>query len=375
MPGWQSTYACLSLAVLVTAAQHLPSSSSFLRSQCDDYRRIYQPLVDSQLAAYRDGLSVNDILRLEGPADPIALLYNNTVMARQTPALNMAAIYIPLLRTLTKTVFLPDLVLAGNVWDLPEDDTFKEGGPWFGFCNTMFITTNLLLPSGSAVSSQLSCGKRCRPFTKSDKRIPKAIFLGSSTGWVHGRRNAVVLAGMLHNDSVYSGYTQMIDLPAEVTPEDTAYSQLKEPMDLTEQVSKYKYMIVADGHCATVRMHQLLASDSAVFWVETNLFEWFYPLLQPYVHYIPVRFLQNEPQDPLRDIVDKVSWAERHPEKVAAIVKNANHFAFTHLSDHSLTCYSVQVLDGYAGLIHDPQLLQSIAAAGDFSEQFTNYTR
>ena len=369
------TYACLSLAVLVTAAKHLPSSSSFLRTRCDSHRRIYQPLVDGQLAVYRDGLSVENILKLQGPSDPIALLYNNTVMARQTPALNMAAIWIPLLKELSKTVFLPDLVLAGNVWDVPEDDSFKEGGPWFGFCNTMFITTNLLLPSGPALVSQLSCGMTCKPFTDSDHRIPKAIFLGSSTGWVAGRRNAVVLAGILHNDTVYSGYTQMIDLPAGVLPENTAFSKLKEPMNLTEQVSKYKYMIVADGHCATIRMHRLLASDSAIFWVETNQLEWFYTLLQPYVHYIPVRFSQHEPQDPLRDIVDKVRWAERHPEKVASIVKNANRFAFTHLSDHALTCYSVQMLDEYARLIQDPQLVQHTAVAGDFSVEFTNYTR
>ena len=296
-------------------------------------------------------------------------------MARQSPVLNTAAIWIPLLKRLARKVSLPDFVLAGNVWDLPEDDA-KRGGPWFGFCNILFMTTNILLPSGPGLVSSLRCGRKCQPFTKSDRRFPKAIFLGSSTGWIYGRRNAVVLAGMLHKDTVYSGYTQMVDLPAGGVPaEDAALASLKPEMDLAEQVKNYKYIIVADGHCATIRTHAVLASDSAVFWVETNLIEWFYPLLQPYVHYIPVRLLKHEPQDPLQDIVDKIAWAKSNPEKVAAIVKNANQFAVTHLSDHALTCYSVQMLDEYARVFQDPEVLPGIAAGGTFSTEYTNYTR
>ena len=186
-----------------------------------------------------------------------------------------------------------------------------------------------------------------------------------------GRRNAVVLAGQLHNESVYAGYTQLIDLPEE----SAALVKLKPRMNLTEQVNKYKYIINADGHCATIRMHDLLASDSAVFWVETNQIEWFYPLLQPYVHYIPVRFMEYQPEDPLRDIVNKVAWAEKNPDKVATIVANAQRFAKTHLSHHALTCYSVQLLDEYARLFQDPQRLQGVAAAGSFRTEYLNYTR
>ena len=251
--------ACLSIAVLVATAESLPSSSNFLHTQCDGHRRMYQPIIDSQLAAYRAGLKVKDILQLDGPPDPIAMVYNNSLMARQIPALNMAAIWVPLVKQLMRKVILPDLVLAGNTWDTPEDDTFKQGGPWFGFCNLMFMTSNLLLPSGSGLVSHLRCGEECWPFTDrqaskafagthhkgshagqsfanhmsaaasvptlsehsnpqkkhevhaynlptciccSDHRIPKAIFLGSSTGWERGRRQAVVLAGQLHNETV-----------------------------------------------------------------------------------------------------------------------------------------------------------------------------
>lgn len=366
---------CAAICVSTTAiAAPLPVSSNFLHTQCDGHRRVYAPLVTNQLSPYRagEGLSVDNILKLEGAADPQALIVNGVLMTKETPAINMAAYWIPLLKKITSKVILPDLVLASDIWDQPEDDTVRQGGPWFGYCNIMFQTTNLMLPAGDGVTAHLHCGKNCEPFTNLDKREAKAIFLGSSTGWWVGRRRAAVLAGILHNDTVYSGYTQMIDLPPEGLPaKDEALAQTKPRMDLADQIKKYKYIINADGHCAALRMRQLLASDSAVLWVETNQIEWFYPLLQPFVHYIPVRYLDYEADDPLRDLISKIEWAERNPKKVQAIIRNANKFATSHLSDHAIMCYSVQLLDEYAGLFHDPQKLQAISEKGEFSTQHT----
>ena len=60
----------------------------------------------------------------------------------------------------------------------------------------------------------------------------------------------------------------MIDLPAGGVPEeDAALVKLKPRMDLAEQVQKYKYIINGVGHCAAMRMRDLLASDSAVLWM------------------------------------------------------------------------------------------------------------
>ncbi len=363
--------ACVTvLASGIARADPLPVSSNFLHTHCDGHRRVYAPLITNQLSPYRagEGLSVDEILQLEGAADPRALIVNGVAMTKDTPAINMAAYWIPLLKKLTSKVILPDLVLATDIWDQPEDDTVRQGGPWFGYCNIMFQTTNLMLPAGPGVTSHLRCGKNCEAFTNLDKRESKAIFLGSSTGWWVGRRRAAVLAGILHNDTIYSGYTQMIDLPPDGLPaKDEALAQTKPKMELADQIKKYKYIINADGHCAALRMRNLLASDSAVLWVETNQIEWFYPLLQPFVHYIPVRYLDYEADDPLHDVITKIEWAERNPRKVQAIVRNANKFATSHLSDHAITCYSVQLLDEYARLFHDPHKLQAVAQKGEFS--------
>lgn len=376
-----AAYLVLQLILLTsTYATALPTSLEYLQTHCAGHRRVYAPLIANQLSPYRtvEGLSVDDVLKLKGApasalqrpaaAAPQILIIDGVAMTKELPVFNMEANWAPLLNKITNRTLLPDLVIATNIYDEPKDDTVQGGGPWFGYCNHMFQTTNLMLPASAGVTSHLRCNRSCEPFTELDTRQAKAVFLGSSTGWLAGRRRAAVLAGILHNDTVQSGFTQMIDLLDYKLPEkEDMLSQLVPHMELAEQVSKYKYIINADGHCAALRMRQLLASDSAVFWVESNQIEWFYPLLQPFVHYIPVRYVDYEQDDPLHDVVSKVHWAEQNPKKVAAIVRNANKFAAAHLTDHGILCYSTQLLDRYARLFSDAHTLKDAAQQGNFS--------
>lgn len=353
----------------------LQPSSSFVHTQCAGHRPIYAPLIEHQLSRYRFGepMTVEGVLQLIGDRNSSKsqiLVVNNVVFTRVAPYGNMQTYYIPLFRKLTGKAVLPDLMLASNLFDLPEDDIARRGGPWFGYCNVPFLTTNLLLPAREGVSSHLHCGTNCEPFTNLDRRKGKAIFLGSSTGWASGHRQGAILAGILHNESVYSGYTKIIDLPAEDTIEEDHLAlphETKPKMSLADQVKGYKYIINADGHCAALRLRQLLASDCVVLWIESNQIEWFYPLLQPFVHYIPVRFDAQEAANKLLpDLIEKIAWAEANPKTMANIVHNANKFATTHLSEHALSCYSLQLLDDYARLFSDAHKLKDIVKTGGF---------
>ena len=57
---------------------------------------------------------------------------------------------------------------------------------------------------------------------------------------------------------------------------------------LALQVAQYKYIVNVEGNCAALRLKHLLAGPSAVLFVQSDEIEWFYPLLKPFVHYIPV---------------------------------------------------------------------------------------
>ena len=55
------------------------------------------------------------------------------------------------------------------------------------------------------------------------------------------------------------------------------------------QVDSYKYLFWVPGNCASLRLAAQLLSDAAVLKLDSLEIEWYYPLLRPWVHYIPVR--------------------------------------------------------------------------------------
>lgn len=332
------------------------------------------PLILASLAPYETRtLSVDSVLSLQGwTPRPQVIVLNNSVRTFGDPALNNAATLVPLLAKLSTVVTLPNMIVAGNIMDLPEDDVSRNGGPWFGFCNLMYQTTNLLYPAGDPVTERLICGRNCVPFGRQDKRENKAIFLGSSTGGMTGQRRTVVYAGMNHADRIVSGYTQLIDINQDSDDPVFNETNLKAAIPMADQVKHYKFIISADGHCATGRLRHLLASDSVVFWMVSDKVEWFYSLLIPYVHYVPIRYETNNAELTSEDIIAKLQWAEDHPAQAAAIVKNANEFAHFHLTQQGLQCYSIQLFDEYSRLFSDSFRLQQLANEGAFQDAVTH---
>lgn len=158
---------------------------------------------------------------------------------------------------------------------------------------------------------------------------------------------------------VYAGLTE--DLDKLLSEEETQTFRPAKFMELEEQVQRFKYMVNVEGNCAALRLKHLLSSPSAVFFVQSDEIEWYYPLLKPYVHYIPVRFsTSGEKEGHEVDLAQKVEWAERHPDRVAAIVREANAFAEFHLSRQGQECFAMQMLDAYARLLKDPWNLRRI---------------
>ncbi len=82
--------------------------------------------------------------------------------------------------------------------------------------------------------------------------------------------------------------------------------------------------------------------------IDSPELEWYYPLLQPWVHYIPMT--ANETWCNLEEAI---GWAEAHPAKVAEIVKQATDFALKFLSARGRDCYFVQLLNAYHKLQRD----------------------
>lgn len=88
---------------------------------------------------------------------------------------------------------------------------------------------------------------------------------------------------------------------------------------MNEQL-KYKYILDIDGHSKTNRMSYLLQSECLIFITEskyvTGNLRWYDILLDPYVHYIPVKY-------DFSDLESQILWARDHDDECKEIAKNA----------------------------------------------------
>ena len=186
--------------------------------------------------------------------------------------------------------------------------------------------------------------------------------LNVSAGWHKGARRAVITAGRKYPDYIYSGLTQYPD-PGIVSTEDEQTFGLSPQQSLAQQIKDYKYIINVDGWCGSKRLKQLLASDSAIINVVSMEEEWYTPLLVPGKHYIPVRFEANDPNlDDGSELIDRIRWAQEHPDDVAKIVQHAKSFHAFYMSQRGEECFAVQMLEEYSRLLLDSWKLQSLVA-------------
>ena len=172
-----------------------------------------------------------------------------------------------------------------------------------------------------------------------DTRKPMVVWRGTTGGFGGLRKGRKILLqlGLDRPDLVDSGVS---DWNEELWgPEQ---GRKKPVMKMREQVKTYKYQAWLPGNCASVRLALQLAADAAVFKIENDETEWYYPLLKPYVHYIPIT--ANETHT---DLIQQLAWAESHKEHVRRIVRAANEFASIYLSGHGRDCYFMQLLSRY----------------------------
>lgn len=98
--------------------------------------------------------------------------------------------------------------------------------------------------------------------------------------------------------------------------------------------TKYKYLIDCGAGGWSARMKFLLFTNRPLFLVERNKDkqDFFYDLLIPYKHYIPV-------WGDLSNLISQVEWAENNYNEARTIAKNAQEFALKYLSKEAAIMY------------------------------------
>lgn len=312
-----------------------PNATEFLSQHCTDVRSEFDRLIRQTNLRPWIGKSLDQKDLTAAGQTQLYHVNDTWYLSPEGEPERMLPTYICFMQRLRTRVRLPDLVLPINPADEPvsriEDPAFV-----MGFCKDN-ATNDVLIPNDGngivRVKPKMMRRPRAGP---NDPRKPAAVWRGSfggAGGWKKGRE-AVLNFGVERPDLMDSG---MLDWNEEALG--PANGRVKPFISFREQVNSYRMQIWATGNCASYRLGAQLATDAVVLKVDSSEMEWYYPLLQPWKHYIPVSFNGTH-----FGAEQAIAWALAHPQEVADIVKNAMAFADKYLNPNAVDCYVVQLL-------------------------------
>lgn len=135
-------------------------------------------------------------------------------------------------------------------------------------------------------------------------------------------------------------------------------------MEMSRQQA-YRYIIVADGVGCADRVMALLSSSAILILQDSENSEMWHHDLVPFKHYLPTR------RD-FSDLEERVKWANAQPaEEMLAIVRNANEYAKSHLTQRRGACYLNRLFDQYLKVFPDMAFTAPVPGStmvADFSD-------
>lgn len=261
---------------------------------------------------------------------------------------------------------LPDTELVINTRDWPQlSKHMQEKLPVFSFSKTEEYF-DIMYPAwafwggGPAIGlyprglgrwdkhrESLGEAARLKPWeVKSDK----AFFRGSRTS---GERDSLVLLSRKCPDLVDASYTKN---QAWKSPKDTLGMEPAEEASL-ESHCDYKYLFNYRGVAASFRLKHLFLCRSLVFHVGSAWQEFFYPALQPWVHYIPVPHSAGQ-----EEIAQLLEFVKEHQDLAKDIAETGAKFVEEQLKMEDVLCYWEKLIKSYSKLLQykverDPALI------------------
>ena len=341
-----------------------PSLQQHLRDRCLHLQDAYDPLLQNLFSHWNASGFDPDLLE-HTSGERVYIIDGKVVLSDSTGWARTIPTFVRYIQHISTIVALPDMILPLNPADEPlaEMKESEDPRPLLAFCKVPGFS-DVLIPN-TAEGAPTKCEQKCsftsdvhqktcfdagdvfkRSFStrgdrkrlvsgQGDPRKASVVWRGTTGGFggLSKGRHVLLQLGVDRPDLVDSGVS---DWNEDIFGPHGG--KLKPHMTMRDQVNKYKYQAWLPGNCASIRLALQLAADAAVFKVEHDDMEWYYPLLKPYVHYIPVTANVTH-----TDLVDKMDWAERHPNVVRNIVMSANQFARKFLSNTARDCYFIQL--------------------------------
>lgn len=318
----------------------LLSARDYTTLHCQAVSEVFDILLDHNLRHWsKTGLTGLEDHNLT--AQYIYLMGNELYMKRGSDRRGLLPAFFNLLKQLRRKAKLPDLTLPFNSGDNPNQPLDGKGMPdpaiplpVLSFCTTP-RHTDILFPN--VLEGDVITHDDIPKYAT--HRLHRAVWRGTTDafqGWSKGR-NALLQLGLERPDLIDSGVSRWSEQQMNESLSDKRL--LKESLTFEEQVAMYKYLVWAPGNCASVRLALQLASDAAVFKIDNDESEWYYPLLKPFVHYIPL-----EANSTYVNLEDMMYWARHHQKEVDAMIQEANSFAQLYLSPNGRDCYAMKLI-------------------------------
>ena len=211
---------------------------------------------------------------------------------------------------------------------------------------------NLLLPDIDMLNSNLYSGSENFDLIPYEKKESKAIFVGSTSGaggiTIDMIKNKLVprinSALFFKNDKLVDYKLTNICQCANVATE----LYIKENICDAPRVSwqeqlKYRFLISVDGNGATCsRVNRALMSNSVLLKYHSDSVLFFFPLMEPWKHYIPI--------ESDREVVEVVQTELKNPGNYKTISDNAKDLIKQSLNFYEIYKYTSLLINEYSKL-------------------------
>lgn len=249
---------------------------------------------------------------------------------------------------------LPDLEMVVNVRDYPQVPSWVQPTlPVFSFSKTADYQ-DIMYPAwtfwegGPAVWPIYPTGLGRWDLMRDDlkksaaqwpwkKKEFKGFFRGSRTS---PERDPLILLSREAPELVDAEYTKNQAWKSE---KDTLGRPPAKEIPLVDHC-RYKYLFNFRGVAASFRLKHLFLCGSLVFHVGDEWQEFFYPQLQPWVHYIPVK------QD-LSDVRELLQFVRENDAVAQEIATRGKEFILDRLRMQDVSCYWERLLTEFSRLL------------------------
>lgn len=268
--------------------------------------------------------------------------------------------YVALIEDTLKFHKIPDMEFLISLPDFPIS-YFRQPGadiPIFSFCKREDHRTALLpfprfgrdevnlsycklswsdWPSWEKVVENITALNATAPW---EKKLSKAIFAGHAYDWAGSRIRYGMYA--LEAPDIFESYITDTPQGTDYIKETELKRLIGNPIPMAQYV-RYKYLMHIDGNTSSERLRYLLAFNSVVIKTDSPWYEFYYPLLKPLEHYVPIK-----PE--LDDLMDTIHALEANPHVAQHIAENGVQFVKEKLRYQNVLQYVAEILLKYADL-------------------------